>query len=272
MMTALQEIDLYMEEEVMTKAAYENVSIDRRRGILRGRFTGGYLPEAIKAASFSFGYQPKITWIDTELLEAGSDDEQKKLERVAGVIVPGGFGKRGVEGKIHVAQFCREKKIPYLGLCLGCQIMTIEFARNVAGLKGATSQEFDPKAEYQVIRYLPGQSEEKSKGGTLRLGAMPCQVQSGTLAYRCYRKPLIYERHRHRYEVSTERSNPYFEILAHYGLVFSGLSPDGKLAEIIEIKNHTFMIGSQFHPEFLSRPNRPHPLFSGFLKACIKRK
>lgn len=227
--------------------------------------------EAIKAASYAHGFRPHVVWIDTERLEKHDKEERKKLQEVAGVIVPGGFGKRGIEGKISVAQYCREGKVPYLGLCLGCQIMTIEYARNVAELPDATSEEFDPKAEHQVIRFLPNQSEEKEKGGTLRLGAQPCNIKKGTLAYRCYGKEKISERHRHRYEVSTDLRNPYFEILKERGLVFSGLSPNGKLAEIIEIKDHPFMIGSQFHPEFLSRPNRPHPLFSGFIKAAGKR-
>lgn len=226
--------------------------------------------EAIKSAAAALSSKPEIIWIDTEKLEEGDAAETAKLKMVHGMIVPGGFGKRGVEGKIQVAQYCREKKIPYLGLCLGCQIMTIEYARNVAKLQGATSQEFDPKAEHQVIRFLPGQSEEKAKGGTLRLGAMPCLIQKGTLAYRCYRKEKIMERHRHRYEIPTGKENPYFEILKEHGLVFSGLSPDGRLAEIVEIPDHPFMIGSQFHPEFLSRPNRPHPLFFAFLKTSVK--
>ena len=244
---------------------------------LAGKYTDlddAYLSviEAIKSASYSLSYKTQIIWIDTELLEKGNPAEARKLKKVSGVIVPGGFGKRGIEGKVMVAKYCRENYIPYLGLCLGCQIMTIEFARNVAGISGATSEEFDPKAEHQVITFLPGQNEERSKGGTLRLGTHPCVIQKGTLAYRCYRKTQIHERHRHRYEVSTEMANPYFGMLRDKGLVFSGQSPDGKLAEIIEVKGHPFMIGSHFHPEFLSRPNRPHPLFMGLLKAAIKQQ
>lgn len=241
---------------------------------LAGKYTDlddAYLSvmEAIKAASYSQGAKPEIVWIDTEKLEKSDKTELEKLKKVDGMIVPGGFGKRGVEGKIMVAQYCRENKIPYLGLCLGCQIMTIEFARNVAGIKDATSQEFDPKAQHQVIKFLPGQNEERSKGGTLRLGSQECIISKGTLAYKCYRQTFIKERHRHRYEVSIDKTNPYCNILEDHGLVFSGRSPDGQLAEIIEVKNHPFMIGSQFHPEFLSRPNRPHPLFLGFIKACL---
>lgn len=226
--------------------------------------------EAIKSASYSQGYNPEITWIDTDKLEKGDRDELKNMRKADGIIVPGGFGKRGVEGKIMVAEYCRTKKVPYMGLCLGCQILTIEYARNVAGIEQATSQEFDPKAEQQVIRFLPGQSEEKSKGGTLRLGLQPCRLKTNTLAYRCYKKRVIHERHRHRYEITTTISNPYHKILEDHGLVFSGTSPDGTLAEVIEIPDHPFMLGTQFHPEFLSRPNRPHPLFLGFIKAAIK--
>lgn len=226
--------------------------------------------EAIKSAAAEAGAKPEILWIDTEKLEEGDRAETAKLKTVQGMIVPGGFGKRGIEGKIHVAQYCREKKVPYLGLCLGCQIMTIEYARNVAHISGATSQEFDPKAPHQVIRFLPGQTEEKAKGGTLRLGSHAAVIENGTLAYRCYKKEKIMERHRHRYEIPTGNENPYFEQLKAHGLVFSGLSPDGRLAEIVEIPAHPFMIGSQFHPEFLSRPNRPHPLFLAFLKASVK--
>jgi CTP synthase len=229
------------------------------------------LLESIKSASYSQKYKPEIIWIDTDKLEKGKTDELTKLKKVDGIIVPGGFGKRGVEGKIAVAKYCREKNIPYLGICLGCQIMTIEFARNVAKLKGATSEEFDPKAEHQVIRFLPDQHAGKEKGGTLRLGSQSCHIKKGTLAYKCYNKTTIHERHRHRYEVTTVKSNPYFEILKDSGLSFSGTSHNGKLAEIIEIPSHPFMIGSQYHPEFLSRPNRPHPLFLGFIKASIKQ-
>jgi CTP synthase len=230
------------------------------------------LLESIKSASYSQKFKPEIVWIDTERLEKGKPEELKKIKKVDGIIVPGGFGKRGVEGKIAVAKICREKEIPYLGICLGCQIMTIEYARNVAKLKGATSEEFDPKAEHQVIKFLPDQHAGKEKGGTLRLGAQSCHIKKGTLAYKCYKKTSIQERHRHRYEVTTVASNPYYKILKENGLNFSGTSHNGKLAEIIEIPSHPFMIGSQYHPEFLSRPNRPHPLFLGFIKAAIKKR
>ncbi len=221
--------------------------------------------ESIKSAAYFHNRKPKVVWIDAEKIEKGDKSEWKKLHRVEGVVVPGGFGVRGTEGKIAVAQYCREEQVPYLGLCLGAQLMTIEFARNVAGIKGATSQEFDPKAKHQVVHFLPGQSEKRAKGGTLRLGSWPCQVKRGTLAFRAYGQELIHERHRHRYEFN----NAYKKQLEAKGLLFSGISPDHELMEIVELKGHPFMLGSQYHPEFKSRPNRPHPLFREFLKACL---
>jgi len=180
--------------------------------------------------------------------------------------VPGGFGTRGIEGKIAIAKYAREQQVPYLGLCLGSQIMAIEFARNVLDIKTATSEEFAPRAKHQIVHFLPGQSESVKKGGTLRLGAWPCKVKKGTLAYQCYQVGSISERHRHRYEFNTA----YQKQFESNGFTFSGLSPDGKLVEIVEITDHPFMLGSQFHPEFLSRPQRPHPLFAGLLHAAKK--
>jgi CTP synthase len=221
--------------------------------------------ESIKAASFYYKRKPKIVWIDAEKIEKRDRAEWKKLHKVDGVVVPGGFGVRGTEGKILVAQYCREEKIPYLGLCLGAQLMTIEFARNVVGIKNATSEEFVPKAKNKVVHFLPGQSEKRAKGGTLRLGTWPCKVLPGTHAYAAYGESLIHERHRHRYEFN----NAYKKQLEKKGLLFSGVSPDHELMEIVEIKDHPFMVGSQFHPEFKSRPNRPHPLFRDFVKAAL---
>ncbi len=223
--------------------------------------------ESMKAAAFSCRRKAKTVWIDTEKIEAKDKAEWKKLKECDGICVPGGFGKRGTEGKVEVARYAREKKIPYLGLCLGAQIMGIEFARNVCKLKDATSEEFDPKAEHQIIHFLPGQSEMREKGGTLRLGSWPCVIQKGTKTYDAYRKSEINERHRHRYEFN----NAYREILEKHGFIVSGLSPDGKLVEIVEVKDHPFMVGSQFHPEFKSRPNRPHPLFLAFIKAILSQ-
>jgi len=221
--------------------------------------------EAAKSAGFYHKRKVKIVWIDAERIESDDKKEWKKLHQVDGVIVPGGFGHRGTEGKILVAQYCREEKVPYLGLCLGAQIMTIEFARNVAEIKNATSEEFSPKAKNKVVHFLPGQHEKRAKGGTLRLGSWPCNVIRGTLAYKCYKKVRIDERHRHRYEFN----NKFKKELEKKGLIFSGISPDRELMEIVEVKKHPFMLGSQFHPEFKSRPNRPHPLFREFIKATL---
>lgn len=222
--------------------------------------------EAIKAAGFLHHNKARIVWIDAEKIESGDKNEWKKLHKVDGVVVPGGFGARGIEGKILVAQYCREEKVPYLGLCLGSQLMAIEFARNVVGIKNATSEEFSPKAKNKVVSFLPGQHEKRAKGGTLRLGSWPCKIKPGTLAYQCYQESTIEERHRHRFEFN----NDFKKQLEAKGLIFSGISPDHELMEIVELKDHPFMIGSQFHPEFKSRPNRPHPLFREFIKATLK--
>ena len=238
---------------------------------MAGKYNGledAYLSviEAAKSAGFFIGKKVKIVWIDTEKIEKKDEKEFEKLKSVAGVIVPGGFGNRGIEGKIAVAKFCREKKVPYLGLCLGSQIMAIEFARNVLKIADATSEEFDKNATNKIIHFLPGQSENLKKGGTMRLGAYPCVLKKGTLAEKCYQKTEISERHRHRYEFNLQFQKDFEKA----GFVFSGLSPDKNLVEIVEIKNHPFFLGSQFHPEFLSRPNRPHPLFLGFLRGAKK--
>ncbi len=221
--------------------------------------------EAIKAASYFHKRKPEIVWIDAEKIEAGDEKEWKKLKEVNGVVVPGGFGSRGVEGKVAVARYCRENKIPYLGLCLGSQIMAIEVARHVAEIKNATSEEFSPKAKNKVVCFMPNQHEKKAKGGTLRLGSWPCKIEKGTVAHKAYKKDKIEERHRHRYEFN----NGFKKDLEKAGLIFSGISPDRELMEIVELKNHPFMLGSQFHPEFKSRPNKPHPLFREFVKNCL---
>ena len=187
----------------------------------------------------------------------------KMLSGFGGILVPGGFGERGIEGKILAAQYAREHNLPYLGLCLGMQIATIEFARNVLGLAGAHSTEFDEATPHPVIAILDEQKNVVRKGGTMRLGSQPCQLASGTRAAHLYGAFLIQERHRHRYEFN----NDYREQFEKAGFVFSGTSPDGKLVEIIELPNHPFYMASQFHPEFQSKPNRPHPLFKGFIAA-----
>ncbi|MDD4352413.1 MAG: CTP synthase [Candidatus Gracilibacteria bacterium] len=235
---------------------------------LIGKYVGlddAYLSvrEAIKSASYFHRVHPEISWIESESLENG---DLSRLEDLDGIIVPGGFGSRGIEGKILAANFARTRKIPYLGLCLGSQMIVIEYARNVLGLKKANSTEFDLKTPDDVVHILPGQEKIYQKGGTLRLGAYPCKIKKGTLAHRIYGTEKISERHRHRYEINTK----YEHRLEKAGLSFSGFYTKVRLPEIVEIKDHPFMIGSQFHPEFKSRPNRPHPLFREFIGACLK--
>jgi CTP synthase len=216
--------------------------------------------EAVFHAALALGVDVEILWLHSAELEKRTSREG--LESAHGVIVPGGFGSRGIEGKIDAARFARERKIPYLGLCLGMQVMVIEFARHVLGTEAANSTEFDRSTPHPVIDLLPEQGSITEMGGTMRLGLYPCELISGTIAAKAYGKPLVQERHRHRFEFK----NTYREILGEHGMVFSGLSPDGRLVEIAEIAEHPFMLGSQFHPEFLSRPHRPHPLFRTFLK------
>jgi len=202
--------------------------------------------------------------VEIEKIEAEEIEKhgaEKVLKGLGGILVPGGFGERGIEGKIEAARYAREKKIPYFGLCLGMQIATIEYARNVLGLAGAHSTEFDPATPHPVIALLDEQRNVSRKGGTMRLGAQPCQLGTGTRAGHLYGAFLVQERHRHRYEFN----NAYRKQFEDSGFVFSGTSPDGKLVEVIELKDHPFYLASQFHPEFQSKPNRPHPLFKGFI-------
>ncbi|HIM67987.1 MAG TPA: CTP synthase [Verrucomicrobia bacterium] len=211
----------------------------------------------------------EIARIEAEDIEENGAAET--LEGCSGILVPGGFGERGTEGKIQAAQFARENNIPYLGLCLGMQIATIEFARNVLKLEGAHSTEFDPATAHPVIALLDEQQKVTEKGGTMRLGSQPCKLEPGSLVSRLYDSEEIHERHRHRYEFN----NTYREAFEAAGLTFSGTSPDGKLVEIVEVPGHPFFVASQFHPEFKSKPNKPHPLFEGFIAAahaCDQRK
>ncbi|MBS6383010.1 MAG: CTP synthase [Veillonella dispar] len=209
-----------------------------------------------------------IRWIDSEELDDTSVDPKEVFDGVEGIIVPGGFGSRGVEGKIRTIQYARENNIPYLGLCLGMQSAVMEFARNVCGMEGATSSEFDENAKYKVIDLMSDQVDVDKKGGTMRLGIYPCKVEAGTKTHEAYGEDLIYERHRHRYEFNNE----YRQQLTDAGLVISGTSPDGRLVESIEVKNHPFFIGTQAHPELKSRPNNAHPLFRGFVDAILELK
>ena len=221
--------------------------------------------EALRHAGYALDARVEITWIDSETLTAENADEV--LSSLQGIIVPGGFGGRGIEGMIMAAEYARVKHIPYFGICLGMQVAVIEFARHLAGLEGANSHEFDEFAVHQVIHFMPGQNEEIDKGGTLRLGKYPCVLEEGTVIHRCYGTREISERHRHRYEFANE----YRETLQAAGLCLSGLSPDGRLVETVEIPGEAFYVGVQFHPEFKSRPNKPHPLFLGFIEAAANK-
>lgn len=222
--------------------------------------------ESLKSACYHNNVKLDLVWVHSGKLEKGDKAEMKKLKEAAGILVPGGFGHRGIEGKIMAAKYARENNKPYLGLCLGMQIATIEFARHVLGTKDVNSTEFDTKTANPVIHILPGHSADEDKGGTLRLGAYPCILDKNSLSYKAYGVNKISERHRHRYEFN----NDYREKLEAGGMRFAGLSPDKKLVEIIELRDHPYFVASQFHPEFKSRPLRPHPLFRDFIKTAVK--
>lgn len=217
--------------------------------------------EALEHAALALGVEVEIAWVHSSDLE--KDRSWEEIQQAHGILVPGGFGSRGIEGKIKVARYAREKAIPYLGLCLGMQLMVIEFARYLVGNDSPNSTEFDHSTTMPVIDLMPDQRSIADMGGTMRLGLYPCKLVPGTRSAAAYQKELVEERHRHRFELN----NAYRDMLAQGGMVFSGLSPDGRLVEIAELADHPFMVGTQFHPEFLSRPNRPHPLFLGFLQA-----
>jgi len=221
--------------------------------------------EALKAAGVALGLEVDIGWVHSAELEKGKGWDI--VRNSDGILVPGGFGSRGIEGKIQAAHYARENKVPYLGLCLGFQLMVVEFARQVLGNEEANSTEFDRSTPHPVIDLMPDQRGITDMGGTMRLGLYPCHLQPNTMAANAYQKPLVQERHRHRFELN----NAYRDILQKNGMCFSGISPDGRLVEIGEMVDHPFMLGTQFHPEFLSRPNRPHPLFVAFIKAVRDR-
>jgi CTP synthase len=226
--------------------------------------------ESLKHAAWFFKRKPELHWLNSELYEK-EPERLKELSLYDGVVIPGGFGTRGVEGKIAAIKYVREKKIPYLGLCYGMQLAAIEFARHVAGLHKANTAEMNPDSPHLIIHIMPDQEgliRQKKYGGTMRLGAYPCLLKSGTISRAAYGKKLISERHRHRYELN----NDYREQLLKAGLTIAGTSPDNKLVEIIELKNHPFFVASQFHPEFKTRPMAPHPLFREFIRAAIKQK
>jgi CTP synthase len=220
--------------------------------------------EALGHAALDHGWDVDLRYVSSEGLERGRGWDQ--LTGVAGVVVPGGFGERGIEGKIETARWSRTKGVPYLGLCLGLQVMIVELARQALGTDEPNSTEFNARTECPVIDLMPEQRSIVDKGGTMRLGVYPCHLVPGTKAAEAYQVPTVEERHRHRFEVN----NAYRDLLSEAGLVFSGLSPDERLVEIAELENHPFMLGSQFHPEFKSRPIRPHPLFKAFIAASIK--
>ena len=238
---------------------------------LVGKYVGlhdAYLSvaEALRHAGFYHGVHVDIDWIDSEKLTR--ENAGDILGSLDGIIIPGGFGSRGISGMIAAAEYARENKTPFFGICLGMQIAVIEFARNVAGIKDADSGEFNEQCAHKVIDFMPGQSDDIDKGGTLRLGAYPCDVAAGTVAEKCYGKRVISERHRHRYEFN----NDYRVKLSSAGLTLCGLSPDGELVEMVELGDREFYVGVQFHPEFKSRPNRAHPLFKGFIGAAKNKR
>ena len=220
--------------------------------------------EALRHAGYALGSEVHIEWIDSEHLT--KDSLADTMHGVDGILVPGGFGGRGIEGMILAAQYAREHRLPYFGICLGMQVAVIEFARHVAGIEDADSGEFNEICKHKVIDFMPGQSDEIDKGGTLRLGACPCEIQPGTTMERCYGTLEISERHRHRYEFN----NDYRQALQDAGLTLSGLSPDGRLVETVELSDRPFFVGVQYHPEFKSRPNKAHPLFQGFIAASLE--
>jgi CTP synthase len=263
-----------MKEWSEGKVRYETAENPIRIALV-GKYThldDAYLSviESIKSAAVFYGRKAEIVWIDSEKLEKQDKDMWKSLKSCAGIIVPGGFGTRGIEGKILAAHYARTSKTPYLGLCLGSQLLAIEFARAMLKDNELTSQEFDEKEKLSpdkyVVHFLPDQHKGRSMGGTLRLGAFKCKLKKGTKAYEAYKSDEISERHRHRYEFN----NDFRKKLEDKGLVFSGEWPATGLMEIVEIKDHPFMLGSQFHPEFKSRPHRPHPLFARFMKEAVR--
>ena len=221
--------------------------------------------EALRHAGYCFNTHIDIHWIDSEKIDSNNRDQI--LSNLDGILVPGGFGSRGVEGMILTAQYARENKIPYFGICLGMQVAVIEYARNVLGIPDADSGEFDEMTKHKVIDFMPGQSNDIDKGGTLRLGAYPCMIKSDTILAKWYGTSSIRERHRHRYELNNE----YRKQLEDAGMILGGISPDGRLVETIELSSDQFYVGVQFHPEFKSRPNRAHPLFKGFIHAALQQ-
>lgn len=221
--------------------------------------------EALKHAGYYHNADIKIDWINAE--HVTDENAQELLSEADGILVPGGFGDRGVEGKISAIKYARENKVPFLGICLGMQLASVEYARNVLNLEGAHSSELNPSTNYPIIDLLPEQKDVEDLGGTLRLGLQPCKIKENTKAHAAYNEDIVYERHRHRYEFNNE----YRAEMEAAGFVFSGTSPDGRLVEVVEISNHPWFVASQYHPEFISRPNRPQPLFRDFVGATLNK-
>jgi CTP synthase len=288
----IYEVPLMLEEQGMAKWVMQRLGLtdgepdltDWRELVRRGRnpvgevniaMVGKYVQlrdaylsvvEALKHGGFTHQVCVRIRWVDAEQLN--DETAPLLLNGIDGIVVPGGFGYRGIEGKIVAIKYARENGIPFLGLCLGLQCAVIEFARNVCGLDGANSTEFDEGTRHPVIALMDEQRRVVQKGGTMRLGAYPCFLKPGTKIAEIYGTHLVYERHRHRYEVNPR----YHEILERHGMVLGGISPDGKLVEAIELSDHPLFVATQFHPEFKSRPNRPHPLFTAFIGAALRQK
>ena len=292
-MKSIYEVPLYLEEQKITTQVLKTLGLKDKRANLKpwkemvekiknpkkqitialaGKYTelnDAYISvvDSLKHAGFKNSAKINIKWIASEDIKS-MNDVKKHLSDVDGVVVPGGFGVRGIEGKLKVIQYARENNLPYLGLCLGMQCAVIEYARNVAGLKGANSTEFDKNSEYKVVDLMEEQKNIAGYGATMRLGSFPCKVKRGTKAFNAYKSDLIQERHRHRFEFNNE----YKQILEENGLVISGTSPDGLLAEIVEYPKNDWHVACQFHPEFKSRPSSPHPLFVGLVETALKRK
>ncbi|MEO1621030.1 MAG: CTP synthase [Cyanobacteria bacterium J06632_3] len=289
---SIYEVPLYMEKEGLAEQTLTLLNLDQRSPDLTqwkrliermhnpgktmeiaivGKYVqlnDAYLSvtEALRHAGTHGDTDIKIRWVDSEMMESKSPEQY--LEGVAGIVVPGGFGHRGIGGKIKTIQYAREQKIPFLGLCLGMQCLVMEWAQHIAKLPYANSSEFDPEAENPVISLMPEQEDVVDLGGTMRLGLWPCRIEPDTLASRLYQKEVIYERHRHRYEFN----NAYRNLFLETGFMVSGTSPDGRLVEIVELPAHPFFIACQFHPEFQSRPNTPHPMFLGLIEAALQCK
>lgn len=247
--------------------------IRNRKKLVRIALVGKYVKlhdaylsvmEALRHAGYDYSARVEIDWVDSETLT--EENISARLGSIDGIILPGGFGSRGIEGMVLAAKYARENNVPYLGICLGMQIAVIEFCRNVCGIKDANSGEFDEYGLNKVIDFMPDQNKNINKGGTLRLGSYPCQIKPGTKMMECYGKELVQERHRHRYEFN----NDYRETVEKAGMVISGTSPDGRIVETVEIPQNDFFVAGQFHPEFKSRPNRAHPLFRGFISAAVE--